>query len=171
MSIVQEDPFLAYAIFAIATIGLVGLAAAVHSRRGSASSPEPRPKPDNKIDYLRPTRQQIGRSSPAMPYPALRLISFLLKVVGWVAIVLGVCCLSVTFGFVGSNMKALIGGGMPSDVSPIFISVVTSIGIFLFIVGLWNLAIGEGIKVFIDIALNTEPLRHITQDWSPLRPR
>jgi hypothetical protein len=136
-----------------------------------AGAPQSRPGTNNKPDQPRPAFQQAQPISPPKSYPALRLISFLLRVFGWLAIGVGVCCFLVVLGLVGSNLNALITEGISSGFSPFFISIMTPTGIFFVMVGLWNLAIGEGLKVFVDIALNTEPLRTSAQDWSPFRPR
>jgi hypothetical protein len=171
------DGFIVVGIVIIVVISVAGVVAALvipdppNSRR-------PRPEANNKPDHPRPVSpepwerpasQHVQRISSPKSYPALRVISFLLRMFGWIAIGVGVCCFLVVFGLVGSNLNAVITKGISSGFSPFLISIMTPTGIFFVMVGLWNLAIGEGLKVFVDIALNTEPLKKIAQDWPSLR--
>lgn len=98
-------------------------------------------------------------------YAGLRSISYLLRAIGWLAILLGIFGLIVV-GFgqmdnVARQFGIILGfGNLGLPVNWIIISVSIS-GLTW---GILVLAFGELIRVLVDIALNTEPLPAIAQD-------
>ena len=104
------------------------------------------------------TRRRMGS------YPALRIISALLRLVGWCSLILAVFIFFVGIS-AGPQLNHYFnntpyGGGAGALVT----SLVVSIALSFFMAGLWNLAIGEALKVFVDIALNTEVLKDVAAD-------
>jgi hypothetical protein len=111
-----------------------------------------------------PIQPPIPRELSLKHYPALRLISALLRIFGWLSIVVSALCFLTAFGLAGNSLRTTISDGTYSEFSPFFISVMSSIGMFFAMLGLWNLAVGESIKVFVDIALNTTALKMMAQE-------
>jgi hypothetical protein len=97
-------------------------------------------------------------------YVGLRLISFLLRAVGWLSILSSlVIFLAGVFGLgqaIGVNFSNLGYG----QLGPFITSLIISISVSLFMWGLFILALGELLKVLVDIALNTAPLPNIAED-------
>jgi hypothetical protein len=86
-----------------------------------------------------------------MKYPALRFISFVIRLFGWLFLIVGLFGLGVTAGAV---IGPMFGVYLPVSVS-ISLGVFFAVSLSVFFVGLWTLAFGELIKVLVDIALNT----------------
>ena len=77
-------------------------------------------------------------------YPALRFLSFVIRALGWLLIGLG--CLGIL----------LIAAAFVGVVYGIYLLLILPSSIGLLFAGVLTLAFGELIRVFIDIALNTE---------------
>jgi hypothetical protein len=106
----------------------------------------------------------LGRPrSRAGRYPALRFISYLLRVFGWLSISLGIIGFIAALSGIGQpvNQYQNLGYG---NLGNIVTSLIVSVSIFAFMSGLYFLAFGEIMKVLVDIALNTETLPAIAQD-------
>jgi hypothetical protein len=86
-----------------------------------------------------------------MKYPALRVISFLIRMLGWLLILLGLLAL-LTWILEQTGHLPLAAD------DPTYEPIFSYGGITALILGLCLLAFGELIKVFIDIALNTSHL-------------
>jgi len=96
-----------------------------------------------------------------MRYSGLRFISILLRIFGWILIAASV------IGFSGFLIE-LINEHFQPYVAPglntMTISIISSVLAFSLMSGLWFLAFGELMKLFLDIARNTEHLSYIAQD-------
>ena len=96
-----------------------------------------------------------------MKYRALRIISTVFKILGWVVLVLGIlstCAWSALFAITGSGIG--LGGGRESAAGGIGV-ILIAIGVFLggiIASGLYSLlffAVGELVQVVLDIEANT----------------
>lgn len=98
-------------------------------------------------------RTRIADTPSFGRYPALRSSASMLRFFGGLAFIAGILILAYAF-----TMSRDYGFNI------VFISILVSAGTFCLMSGLWFTAFGELIKVFVDIALNTEPLTNIAED-------
>lgn len=103
-------------------------------------------------------KSRVGR------YPALRVVSYFLRLFGWVLISLGLLGFIAVFSGLGHVINQYAGEIGYGQLGGVMTALIISLSMFIFMSGLSYLAFGEIIKVFVDIALNTEPLLEIAQD-------
>jgi len=96
-----------------------------------------------------------------MRYSGLRFASILLRIFGWFLLAASI------IGFLGFLIELINQHFQPvylPGLDMVTISIISSMLAFGFLSGLWFLAFGEVMKVFVDIARNTEHLSYIAQD-------
>jgi hypothetical protein len=83
-------------------------------------------------------------------YPALRVISFIIRLVGWLLLIIGIIGIAVVVLIVnnGANLDQNLA-------EAIRIGVLTISSVSSFLSGIFIIALGELIKVAVDIARNT----------------
>src|SRR5580700_8710026 len=96
-----------------------------------------------------------------MRYFGPRFISILLRVFGWVLIVASVIGFS---GFLIELVNEHFQPYFAPGLNTMTISIISSALVFGLMSGISFLAFGELMKVFVDIARNTENLAYIAQD-------
>ena len=95
-------------------------------------------------------------------YVGLRLISGVLRLVGWLSILLSILVFAVAAG--GADRLGLHVGNLNDQIRPLFTSIGLLMSFSFFTWGLFTLAFGELLKVLVDIAFNTAILPNIAED-------
>ena len=105
--------------------------------------------------------QKAGRKGSH--YVALRLISGLLRLVGWVSIIIGLVVFIAALSAAGQIASQFENLGY-NQIGQMVTSILLVFSFSFFIWGLFTLAFGEILKVLVDIALNTATLPNIADN-------
>ena len=87
-----------------------------------------------------------------MKYPALRFVSFFIRLIGWLLLIAGAIATLILVGAM-TGISDQLGIHIP-----LYLPMFAPISLGTLLSGLWFLAFGELVKVFVDIALNTSQL-------------